>query len=301
MKTIKVQISVYYNELNTDGTLRYGNSLFDERQTLDITEEQMGYLREVEFGLSDYDAAEFAELRPDFQELAETLVHPFLDYLRQQYVDAGFDEKTIAEKMAQTDYSVSKVRDTDDDRYHWEEGRLWVQDGILYRHNHEKCNLGVITLVRCLDPRKEVVVSEIADRVAERAFFNCQYLKEVRLPKAETIGPLAFCGCTSLRKVELSEDLQIIEEDAFGDCHMLREFRLPRYIVSIRNSAFYQCTNLERLIFADGSCITDEYPQRQEIPSSLVIYEDAFAYTPLDFLSQNDCYTYNDEDYYYEC
>lgn len=296
MKTIKVRITVYYCTPNTEKEQGTDFQIFDEYQDISITEEQANYLREVEFSLNPNEEVEFTVLRQDLRDIAAQLVQPHLDYLRKQYTEIGCDTATFEQQMKNIEYSVRMMLEDDDERYHWEEGHLWVEDGILYRHTRERSNLGEITIVKCLDPKKEIVVSEIADVVGKCAFLDCRYLKEVHLPKATSIGMWAFCGCTSLREVELNDDVVIIQDGTFENCLMLREFHLPRLTVSICENAFYNCINLERLALSDDTVITNKQPHIMP-PRRLSIAEDAFAFTPLDFLSRNVCYSgYNDDD-----
>lgn len=290
MKIIKVRITVYCCTPNTEYEQGTCFDVFDEYQDICITEEQADYLREVEFSLNIHEEVEFTELRQDLRDIAAQLARPHMNYLRQQYKEIGRDAATIEQHMKNIDYSVRMMLEGDDERYHWAEGHLWVEDGILYRHTRERSNLGEITLVKCLDPQKEIVVSKIADMVERKAFYNCRYLKEVRLPNATSIGAWAFCGCTSLHKVELSDEVVIIQDGTFQNCLMLREFHLPRLTISICENAFYGCTSLDHLVLCDGTVITDEQPSIMPL-KFLTIDENAFAYTLLDFLSHNMCYS----------
>lgn len=66
---------------------------------------------------------------------------------------------------------------------------------------------------------KEVVtVPYGVKRIAERAFFDRTYIKEVVLPNSvECIERYAFAYCKGLEKIEASEHLAIVEADAFDN------------------------------------------------------------------------------------
>lgn len=58
----------------------------------------------------------------------------------------------------------------------------------------------------------------------------------------------AFFGCSSLRTIQFSEGLQIIERGAFSVCRRLQELNLPKSVVSIGDGAFYACSALTNVV-----------------------------------------------------
>ena len=77
-------------------------------------------------------------------------------------------------------------------------------------------------------------------------FYNCKSLKEVIVPSlVKTIGERAFYGCSSLTKVELPKKLEEIKKEAFRGCSSLVSFQWPSYIYTIPDRCFDDCSNLE--------------------------------------------------------
>ena len=139
---------------------------------------------------------------------------------------------------------------------------------------------GYKRIVGCTDVHIKVFESDAA-YIDTRAFRKCIELKEVHLPNVVSIGPGAFSGCLSLHTVELGSKIKVIDEFAFANCHFLHSVNLPDGIERIEESAFQGCVNL---------------PASLELPDSIIhIGFDAFAYTPVDRLSNNPIYS--DDEY----
>ncbi len=99
-------------------------------------------------------------------------------------------------------------------------------------------------------------------------FQNCTALEEITIPdNIEVISSsaygsegyyyAAFSGCTSLKKVNISENsnLKRIEQAAFMSCTSLEEFYLPASIEYLGTKVFESCTSLKTLTIADGISI----------------------------------------------
>lgn len=123
-------------------------------------------------------------------------------------------------------------------------------------------------------------INEIT-RVGERAFENSDLL-EISLPNCKEIERNAFSGCPLLRKVHMPK-LERIGMFAFTDCHFLSWFTYPSSIKNISDGAFYGCIHLKGFLNGADDLI-------RTLPEGTKVGEDAFAYTPLDFLSDNPIY-----------
>lgn len=72
----------------------------------------------------------------------------------------------------------------------------------------------------------------------------------VIVPKTvHTIGSLAFCRRSKLKKVQLPEGLDRIGRDAFSDCDALEEIVIPSSVTTIDAYAFGGCGNLKKVTF----------------------------------------------------
>ena len=69
----------------------------------------------------------------------------------------------------------------------------------------------------------------------------------------------AFSGCTSLKKIHLSDKLNYIGEDAFSDCTSLTTITIPDSVTYIGNGAFSGCKSLYQVYLPQGiTAINDE-------------------------------------------
>ena len=83
--------------------------------------------------------------------------------------------------------------------------------------------------------------------VEDHAFYSCENLKSVIVPKnVTTIGPSAFSGCKYL-SVELPEGLTSIDSEGFRNCFYMKDIRLPESLTTIGRSAFGDCFTLKTL------------------------------------------------------
>ena len=124
-------------------------------------------------------------------------------------------------------------------------------------------------------------------RIYDQAFYNCKSLKSLEWEKSgyvyanQSIGTEAFVGCSSLEKVTLPTTLNIIGDNAFSSCgivnlvipegvtvigkgafsdnNSLISVSIPSTVIRISDTgtayggAFWYCTNLETVIFEEGS------------------------------------------------
>lgn len=110
---------------------------------------------------------------------------------------------------------------------------------------------------------EEVIFGTNLTIIGDRAFYGCTSLKNVEFPKGlTTIGESAFESCSSLNCMELPEGLQTIGiraffQSALGEKKSTNKIEngtltIPSTVQSIGMGAFYSCTNLEEVIFANG-------------------------------------------------
>ena len=85
------------------------------------------------------------------------------------------------------------------------------------------------------------------------AFCGCSNLRSVTLSNTiTTIGDEAFYGCTNLTDVTIGTSVTSIGEKAFGYCESLNELVLPNSVITIIEGAFLSCKNLKIIRF-DGT------------------------------------------------
>lgn len=98
-----------------------------------------------------------------------------------------------------------------------------------------------------LEQLKEVRFDTHATEIQERLFSGIKSLTTVHLDKVETIYGSAFNGCTGLKYLTLSPELQKIDYFAFRDCNSLEKVSIPDNVTYIGQEAFKGCKNLKDL------------------------------------------------------
>ncbi len=102
-------------------------------------------------------------------------------------------------------------------------------------------SIGASAFEEC-EALKEITIPEKVKEIKERTFFNCGMLPLVIAKGVEKIGAEAFAnddGCTSLTKVEFSENLHTVEYAAFKNCSLLTNIGVSgEKITTIGESAF---------------------------------------------------------------
>ena len=69
---------------------------------------------------------------------------------------------------------------------------------------------------------KDVSLNEGLRVISDRAFYGCDTLESIVIPRTVTqIQPSTFYGCTSLKSVEIHEGVRVIHDSAFEGCHNL--------------------------------------------------------------------------------
>ena len=94
----------------------------------------------------------------------------------------------------------------------------------------------------------EVVITEGVEYIGHMAFYGCENLARIRLPKTlKKIEKHAFLNCFKLKQLEIPEDsqLQFIGESAFENCSSLENLSLPKTLNHIGKNAFRACRSLQ--------------------------------------------------------
>ena len=73
----------------------------------------------------------------------------------------------------------------------------------------------------------------------------------------QSIEEEAFAGCTSLKTLELPENITTIGEHAFWNCSKLNDITIPDNVSSIGNGAFAACNNMSKLRVSSNNTTYD--------------------------------------------
>lgn len=99
--------------------------------------------------------------------------------------------------------------------------------------------------------------------VGARAFKDLSKVTSVELGQAESIGEMAFSGCSSLETVSLPETVRLIGDFAFTGCTSLREISLPASLVSVGGNVWEACPSLQaihsasEIYYSEGGVLFD--------------------------------------------
>lgn len=76
-------------------------------------------------------------------------------------------------------------------------------------------------------------------------FANCTSLKSIEMPnQIDSIGTYAFNACTSLTNVIIPNSVTVVEEYAFNFCKGLKEVTIGKRVVDIGDGVFRECDSL---------------------------------------------------------
>ena len=103
-----------------------------------------------------------------------------------------------------------------------------------------------------------VVPSEVGNnRVVEiekRAFYKNTAIKKVVISEGiEIIGDNAFSGCNNLKEVVIPESIRIIEDKAFSGCKNLIRINIPGPIEELGDNVFKGCSALKTIEISEGA------------------------------------------------
>ena len=94
---------------------------------------------------------------------------------------------------------------------------------------------------------KELDIKQL-DAIEDYAFCGCVSLKRINIPSdVKSIGRRAFAHCTSLKSIKISSGVKSIGESAFAYCHNIKSIELPSSVKRINWYAFYNCNSLKSI------------------------------------------------------
>lgn len=111
---------------------------------------------------------------------------------------------------------------------------------------------------------ESVTIPDTVTKISERAFFACESLKQVVLPKSlKCIESAAFYKCP-LESVEIPEGTEKLSGGPFRHCNNLRSVRIPETVHEIEYPLTFSCP--EVAIHAPVGSYAEEYAKKYKIP-----------------------------------
>lgn len=116
------------------------------------------------------------------------------------------------------------------------------------------------------------------------AFRNCTNLEEIIFHNCEKIGGNAFYQCNSLQEITLPKNLKHVGSYAFNYCSQLKDIILPSEVETISDHAFEFCGNLSSIQFPPSLKRIESYAFRDcsklssiNLPGLTSISENTFS------------------------
>ena len=141
---------------------------------------------------------------------------------------------------------------------------------VLYERDRVLEKIGDFSFYNC-DTLVDMYIPATVTEIGEAAFEECSNLSSIIFQSEGLLEILkfrAFYNCSNLERVTFdtyygSDDgyyisllnFNTIETSAFQYCKSLKELTISASVTHIGDSAFYECTDLERVIFRDDSQI----------------------------------------------
>ncbi|WOO37864.1 leucine-rich repeat domain-containing protein [Anaerocolumna sp. AGMB13020] len=86
------------------------------------------------------------------------------------------------------------------------------------------------------------------EKISGYGVFSETNITTLTLPDSVTeIGPSAFRECSKLKKVQLSNNLEIIGNNAFFSCRNLQSLDIPKSVTDIGEYAFFDCRSIKEM------------------------------------------------------
>lgn len=127
--------------------------------------------------------------------------------------------------------------------------------------------------------RSEIEEIYMPNQIVKTGYFSFQYCENLRKivlsDKLELLGDSCFWGCVNLSEIHLPESLKKIDAYAFWGTS-IKEIDIPESVKEIRLGAFNQCRNLETVYMRSNELIktsfTEVYQAFSNCPSLQKIY-----------------------------
>lgn len=117
--------------------------------------------------------------------------------------------------------------------------------------------------------------------IGEYAFKRSRTLNSITIPNSiQSIDPLAFCDCSSLKKIVIEDGMTEIKRHAFFRCPALESIEMPNSITSVGFGAFSNCSKLEKVYYKGtledwlNILFEDEYSNPLQNNTSLYVLDE---------------------------
>ena len=100
---------------------------------------------------------------------------------------------------------------------------------------------------------KKIIIGSTLQKLGHCSFKFNPNIEEIDFTNTilKEIGEGCFFGCGKIKKIELPESINIINNASFAQCSNLKEIYLSN-VIEINGYAFYDCKNLEKIEISDS-------------------------------------------------
>lgn len=132
------------------------------------------------------------------------------------------------------------------------DGTVVVADGLFYGDEELTSidiadsveNIGSMAFEECINLR-EVKLPKSLYTICEETFYGCESLESITLPDVVNIGESAFAHCINLKNIVIPESVEFgIDDSAFLNCTSLEKVTINGDVQLIGTAAFLNCENL---------------------------------------------------------
>lgn len=115
MHTIRVKADIDCSAFMPEEVNGLATTSFYMTYNIDLTDEQWEYLSKEEEAKAFFEDVDFWDLRADFQEMADRLTQPYINFIYQQFLASGAHPANIERYLECMECTVCHDRDDDDD------------------------------------------------------------------------------------------------------------------------------------------------------------------------------------------
>lgn len=113
MHTIRVKVDIDCSAFMPEEVKGLATTSFYMTYNIDLTDEQWDYLCKEEETIAFYEDVDLSNLRADFQEMADRLTQPYIDFIYQQFLASGAHPANIERYLESMECTVCHDREDD--------------------------------------------------------------------------------------------------------------------------------------------------------------------------------------------
>lgn len=99
-----------------------------------------------------------------------------------------------------------------------------------------------------------IALPSTVERIGYRSFANCSYADQINTGNGiETITELAFTGCEKAAQIRIGNNVKTIEKGAFSECFALSYLLVQKNLEKVEENAFSRCSQLQSIRYVGNA------------------------------------------------